>query len=74
MDERGAVEAGPRDHVVGPGKDESHLIVVDPRDIERYDREVRIFVIDSDAPYVLQFADETAGKIRILLLDCFLTG
>ena len=49
MDERGAVEPGPRDDVVSPGKDESRLMVVDAGDIERYDREIRIFVIDGDA-------------------------
>ena len=52
MDERGAVETGPRDHVVSPRKDESRLMVVDAGDVERYNREVRVFVIDGDATYI----------------------
>ncbi len=69
MDERGTVETGPCNHIVGPGKNESRLMIVDPGDIERYDRKVRVFIIESDTRYVFQFADEPAGKTCILLLD-----
>ena len=74
MDQRGTVEAGSRDDVVGPGKDESRLMVVDAGDVERYDGEIGMFVIDGDTPYIPQFADEIPGKTRILLLNCLLAG
>ena len=74
MDEWGAVETGPHNHAVGSGKDKSRLMVVDAIDIERYDWQVRFFSIDRNSRYVFQLADETAGEISILLLNCLLAG
>ncbi len=43
MDERGTMKTGPRDHVIGPGKDEPHLMIVDTGNVERYYREDQVF-------------------------------
>ena len=62
MDERRAVEPGPRNDMVRPGKDESCFMVVDASDIERDNRKGRGIVVNRDARYSFQFPDEMPGE------------
>ena len=72
MDERGAVEAGPRDNVVGLSEDVSCFVVAQLPEVEGDQREIRGRGIEVDTRIPGDLPDEEGGEIPALPGDFIL--